>query len=99
MEETHYIDKTHGLTLFDRKKVKISGVYGILRFDEENVVLALFDGQLCLEGMSLVIEQFDKDSGEVEITGKIDSLYYTDKIEKPMRGGLFRRFGARESAT
>lgn len=91
MEETKYIDKTHSLVLSDRKKARVTGVSGILRFDEENVVLALFDGQMSLYGSGLMIEQFGKDSGEVDITGKIDSVYYTDESEESPRGGFFRR--------
>lgn len=97
-EETRPVKTAHTLLLTDRKKARITGVYGILRFDDECVVLDVGEKSLCLEGEGLVIDCFGKDTGEVEITGRTDSVYYSESAAKSRRGGFFRRLGARDEA-
>lgn len=97
MDETRTVKTSHTFWFSDRKKAKVTGVSGILRFDDESVVLDIGEYNLCLEGENLVIESFGKDTGEVEVTGKLDSAYYSEKNERTARrGGLFHRTVPRE---
>ncbi len=77
------------LTLQDRQKLHLNTVGCIHRFDEEAVVLSAQGCRILVEGRDLKIEQLNKDSAEVVITGTVDGISFSDGAQDKRRG-LFR---------
>lgn len=85
--------KPHALVLQDRKRLEISGVADVLRFDDLSAELSTSLGDLIVEGDGLRIEVFDTERGAVTLTGEIRTIDYyeprnaRDKSDK--KRGLF----------
>ena len=85
----------HELTLLDRKRMEIGGVKDVKSFDESEVILDTDLGQLEIAGEELHISVLDLEKGRVTLDGRIDSVAYSDSIEKvsaQKRGVLGRLF-------
>ncbi len=67
----------------------MSGVSEVIGFDEETVVLMTDMGRLTVKGENLKMGAFSTGSGELDITGEIRGLVYSDESERS--GGIFRR--------
>ena len=80
--------KAHSLELDKREKLSLSGVEDVNGFDENTVVLLTSLGRLTVRGEELHIGRIDLDSGELELSGKIQELSYD---ELPERGSLWSR--------
>ncbi len=76
------------VVLLAREKMTASGVSEVCGFDEEQIEAKTGQGLLLVRGHGLHIERFDAESGELELTGRIDGLVYTKAAEK-------KRFWAR----
>lgn len=84
----------HDIKIESRTRVKISGVDDVIGFDETAVALVTKLGTLNIDGEELHIIKLDvSSSGCVEITGKVNALYYTDTSVGKKR----KLFGRRES--
>ena len=81
-ENDNTLKLPHSLTLDDRKALSISGVSDVDSFDEETVILYTSLGELTIKGEDLHVEHLSIDIGELSVTGKIDSLMYTDNQKK-----------------
>ncbi len=66
------------LTVEERRQLRLNTVACVHRFDEEEVVLSAGGGRVLIEGRELKIEQLNKDSGEIVITGTVDGISFTD---------------------
>ena len=66
----------HSLTLICRKRLELSGVKDVLRFDENAAELSTALGDLAVDGKGLRIETFDTERGIVLLTGEIDAITY-----------------------
>lgn len=77
------------LEILDRKAVRVSGVMSVLGFGEDYVALETSLGRLIIEGEGMRIENLSKEDGTVEITGKVNSVGYS---EQKARTGLLARF-------
>lgn len=79
-----------GLSVRDRNKITLNGVTNVSSFDEEYVTLETSDGRICIEGAGLKIESLSREGGEIEITGRIDGVFYSKaKKVKSTLGKLF----------
>ena len=65
----------------NRKEVKLNGVLSVKNFTDDYLELNCELGDMIVEGKELKIESLIKESGEIIITGKIDSVYYKEKAE------------------
>lgn len=81
-------DKSHGLTLVDRKKLSVTGVEDVDCFNEQLVVLRTPLGTLTVTGAGLNISQLTLEDGRVELEGEVDALEYSGGRK---RGGLLGR--------
>lgn len=81
-------DKSHSLTLVDRKKLSVTGVEDVDCFNEQLVVLRTPLGTLTVAGAGLNISQLSLETGRVEIEGEVDALEYSGGGK---RGGLLGR--------
>ena len=75
------------LTVTNRSSLRMNAISRVLGFDDDYVLLESEEGRLTVEGSGLMIESLTKESGEIEICGKIFSVAYSDN--KRERRGLF----------
>jgi sporulation protein YabP len=68
--------------LTDRETLSVDGVVNVGSFDENFVTIATSLGELNVEGESLKIENLSNERGEIFIRGKINAVYYKDKVQK-----------------
>lgn len=78
MEEINYNQRTHKMTMTNRKTCTISGVNDVLSFDIHEVLLETEQGMLMIKGDDLHVNRLSLDKGEVDIDGKLDSFTYSD---------------------
>ena len=81
--------REHEVKLNNRAELIISGVDDVLGFDESALAVKTVMGILNIEGSGLRISKLDVDPGILWVSGKVDSLYYTEPAVK--RGGFFKR--------
>ncbi len=79
----------HRLTLEDRGRLTVTGVADVGSFDETAAVLETSRGTLILRGRDLHVEQLSLGSGEVRLTGQVDSMVYEENRET--QGGFLAR--------
>ena len=84
--------QSHEIRLGMRKEMSVTGVKEVLSFDESCVVLKSACGEVTVEGSDLRVGSLDTDRGVVMLSGRIDTVYYTDDrpAEKRGLGRLFR---------
>jgi sporulation protein YabP len=86
------MDKSTGgggsLVIERRERIHASGVLSVTGFDDTQIEADTRDGLLLIRGSTLKIESFDVELGELELSGKLDGLVYTQK--KQRRGFIER---------
>lgn len=70
--------KLHTLSLTDRKLLCVTGVSELIAFDEETVLLGIGDTQLSIGGSGLSVTRLSLESGEIDVSGRIDSVVYAE---------------------
>ncbi len=88
IEEKRTAKLPNNIIMENRKKVMISGVSRVDSFDEHTVILLTELGELTIKGTDLHISQLNVDSGELNVTGNIYGLVYT---EDHRSGGFLSR--------
>lgn len=78
--------QTHEFHVGMRKEMRVTGVREVLSFDEGCVVLRSACGEMTVEGSDLRVGSLDTDHGTVTLSGKIDTVYYTDDRGEEKRG-------------
>ncbi len=71
--------ENHNVTLENRSALKVTQVSDVDAFDEQTVKINLANGAMIIKGQNLNIERLALDEGEIRMTGRIDSMYYTEK--------------------
>ena len=84
------MEARHHVTMEDRRRLTVSGVEDVERFDESNIVLSTTQGVLVVSGEGLHIEKLSLDGGDLKVEGKIDALTYEEGTEQ-RAGGFFSR--------
>lgn len=79
------------LCVKERNKIILNGVINVESFDESYVNLATNDGRISIEGKGLKIESLSRDNGEIQITGRIQGVFYTE--QNKTKGRFARLFG------
>lgn len=77
MEEKQ-IQKAHKLVLNNRKTSMVTGVLDVLSFDLNEVLLETEQGMLMVKGTDLHVNRLSLEKGEVDLSGNIDSIAYSD---------------------
>jgi sporulation protein YabP len=84
------VDGQHQLTIINRQKLVVSGVLQVLNYDEEEIVLETTMGFLSLKGKDFNISNLSLEAGNLEVSGTISNLSYSEG--KGARGkGLLQR--------
>lgn len=77
MEEQRII-KTHKLIINNRKTSMVTGVLDVLSFDLNEVLLETEMGMLMVKGTDLHVNRLSVEKGEVDLSGNIDSVAYSN---------------------
>jgi len=75
----------HNVNIIGRKNINITGVKKIDNFDENEFLLETNMGNLLIKGEGLEIIKLDTYQGDVSIKGRIDSLTYTQNLNKKQK--------------
>ena len=88
MEEKNYNNtaKSHKVLLVNRGNGAFSGVVDVLSFDVAEILLETELGMLLIKGQDLHVNRLSLEKGEVDISGKIDSLQYSDMAKGGRQG-------------
>ena len=70
------------IVISDKNKVEIDAVSYVRAFDEDGVLLDTSIGQISIEGKDLRIENFEKSSTKILISGNVMGVYYLEKRDK-----------------
>ena len=84
--------QTHEIRVGMRRLMSVTGVSEVVSFDDSCVILRSTCGEMTVEGSELRIGVLDTERGLVTLSGKIDTVYYTDEHGTEKRGlrKLFR---------
>ena len=91
MEQRTDMKRIHALSLEGRERARLSGVTAVICFHDQEVVLETSEGEVALLGEGLHIEQLNLDAGQLNVTGEICAIEYSDIAPKRERRGLFGR--------
>ena len=80
------VNQPHRLALTNRESMTVTGVKEVMSFDVSEILLETGMGMLTIHGSDLHVNRLTLEKGEVDVTGKIDSLTYADV-------GTYRRQG------
>ena len=81
----------HEFCIKARREMSISGVTEVISFDEDEVHLVTYCGEMFIEGNDMHIDVLNIDSGDVTLSGRIDAVYYSVEKEKERRGLFGKR--------
>lgn len=87
--EERPVAKTHKLVLNNRKTSMVTGVLDVLAFDLNEVLLETEQGMLMVKGKDLHVNRLTLEKGEVDLTGHIDSIAYSDVHQQGKKGESF----------
>ncbi len=76
--------------LENRKILKLTGIREVMSFQESQAEFASTLGILQVTGENMHMEKLDLETGEVVLSGRIDSLYYPEDTPKGKKGFLSR---------
>ena len=88
--EERQASRQHKIILTNRGTCALNGISDILSFDVNEILLETEMGMLMIRGMDLHVNRLTLEKGEVDLSGKIDSIQYSDVNKgKHHRGSRF----------
>lgn len=87
--EERQMQKMHKLVVNNRKTSMVTGVLDVLSFDLNEVLLETEQGMLMVKGKDLHVNRLSLEKGEVDLTGHIDSVAYSDVQRNEKKGENF----------
>lgn len=76
------------VVITDKSRLEMDSVICVRAFDEDSVLLETSLGNISIEGKDLKIENFEKSSSKILITGIINCVVYLEKRMKKKGRGL-----------
>ncbi len=76
----------HGLSLENRKLLRLTGVTDIESFDEGQILLYTQLGELVIKGKEMRVSELSVETGKLMIEGDIWSLSYGEKNRRAKAG-------------
>lgn len=70
--------KSHKLVVNNRRTSLVTGVIDVLSFDLNEILLETEQGMLMVKGTDLHVNRLSLEKGEVDLTGNIDSISYSE---------------------
>lgn len=85
----------HKLVINNRRTSLVTGVLDVLSFDLNEILLETEQGMLMVKGTDLHVNRLNLEKGEVDLSGNIDSVAYSEshsqgKSGESLFGKLFR---------
>lgn len=87
--EERPLQKVHKLVLNNRKTSMVTGVLDVLSFDLSEVLLETELGMLMVKGKDLHVNRLSLEKGEVDLSGQIDSVAYSNVQSSVKQGENF----------
>ena len=82
----------HGINLFERKSLVITGVKKIENFDSEQFLLDTIMGFMVIKGSELELVKLDTLQGNVSIKGNVSGINYVEEnTKKNKEESIFNR--------
>ena len=81
-DEKKRIKMPHSVTIEDRGKMTVTGVSDVDSFDEQTMIVYTDLGELTVRGKGLHISRLNTETGELNITGTVSAIAYTDDRAK-----------------
>ena len=88
MEEKQ-VQKPHKLVVSNRKTSMVTGVLDVLSFDLNEILLETEQGMLMVKGKDLHVNRLNVEKGEVDLSGHIDSIAYSEVHQNTTQGENF----------
>ena len=93
--EERTVQKNHKLVINNRKTSLVTGVIDVLSFDLNEILLETEQGMLMVKGSDLHVNRLSLEKGEVDLSGNIDSVAYSEvqgygKYQENLFSKLFR---------
>ena len=76
--EERTVPKNHKLVINNRKTSTVTGVTDVLSFDLNEILLETEQGMLMVKGANLHVNRLSLEKGEVDLSGTIDSVAYSE---------------------
>ena len=89
MPESKAIQMPHHVIIEDRRALTVSGVSDVDSFDDMTVVIYTDLGELTVKGEGLHINKLNIETGDLTLSGQINSLTYSEIQNKA--SGFFGR--------
>lgn len=70
--------KNHKLVVNNRKTSLVTGVNDVLSFDLNEILLETEQGMMMVKGTDLHVNRLSLEKGEVDLSGTIDSISYSE---------------------
>jgi sporulation protein YabP len=86
MDDFNRQQRSHKLTLNNRRTCIITGVSDVLSFDVGEILLETDQGMLMIKGNELHVNRLTLDKGEVDVDGRIDSFTYSEQSSLGSKG-------------
>jgi len=87
--EERQVQKAHKLVINNRKTCLVTGVLDVLSFDLNEVLLETEQGLLMLKGSDMHVNRLSLEKGEVDLSGNIDTVAYSDMNGHGKKGDNF----------
>ena len=87
--EEAQVRKAHKLVVNNRKTSLVTGVLDVLSFDLNEILLETEQGMMMVKGSDLHVNRLSLEKGEVDLSGNIDSITYSDMKQTTNQGGQF----------
>ena len=78
MDEKQAQGTAHRVMIQGRHSGTISGVSDVLSFDLNEILLETEQGMLMVRGTDLHVNRVNLEKGEIDLSGNIDSISYSD---------------------
>jgi sporulation protein YabP len=75
--------KNHSIIVENRKRVVLSGVREVESFNENDMIIITHSGALRIRGRGLEVGKINTESGDMEISGTVTSIHYSDTERSP----------------
>ena len=70
--------QNHKLVVNNRKNSMVTGVLDVLSFDLNEILLVTEQGMLMVKGTDMHVNRLNLEKGEVDLSGNIDSIAYSE---------------------
>lgn len=71
--------KKHNLEIIKKQSCHMTGVIDVRAFEPQEMIIVLEDSILSLKGSNLHVDHLNMEEGELQLSGEVSSLQYSNK--------------------